>query len=75
MKTPHNPASAASMPASGGVGLGLSIARTLLEAHGATLEATSDGPGRGAKFSAPTAVALVPIAKATANLVSRRAIT
>jgi len=52
MKTPHNPASAASMPASGGVGLGLSIARTLLEAHGATLEATSDGPGRGAKFSA-----------------------
>jgi signal transduction histidine kinase len=36
----------------GGLGLGFSIARTLLRAHGATLVATSDGPGRGAKFSA-----------------------
>ncbi len=34
----------------GGLGLGLSIARTLLEAHGATLEGTSNGLGRGAKF-------------------------
>lgn len=36
----------------GGLGLGLSIARTLLEAHGATLEAVSDGAGKGATFSA-----------------------
>jgi len=36
----------------GGLGLGLSIARALMEAQGAVLDAVSDGPGRGAKFRA-----------------------
>lgn len=36
---------------SGGLGLGLTIAKAIADAHGATLEARSDGPGRGATFT------------------------
>jgi PAS domain S-box-containing protein len=34
----------------GGLGLGLTIVRTLVEAHGGRVEASSDGPGLGATF-------------------------
>jgi CheY-like chemotaxis protein/two-component sensor histidine kinase len=34
----------------GGLGLGLTLVRTLVQMHGGSVSATSDGPGRGAEF-------------------------
>ena len=35
----------------GGAGIGLTISKAWIEAHGGTLTATSPGPGRGAVFA------------------------
>jgi signal transduction histidine kinase len=47
----------ASTRAHGGLGLGLSIVRHLVELHGGAVEATSAGEGRGARFSVRVPVA------------------
>jgi signal transduction histidine kinase len=34
----------------GGLGIGLSLARSLVEMHGGTITAYSEGPGKGSEF-------------------------
>jgi signal transduction histidine kinase len=35
----------------GGLGVGLAVARHLIELHGGSIRANSQGPGRGSEFS------------------------
>jgi signal transduction histidine kinase len=54
--------------AQGGLGLGLSIVRGLVELHGGRVTASSEGPGRGSEFvvelpAAPEAAAAAPTAE------------
>jgi PAS domain S-box-containing protein len=52
-----------------GVGLGLAIVRHLIELHGGTVEAESDGENRGATFTIHLPLAAVTHTAASANVV------
>jgi CheY-like chemotaxis protein len=51
----------------GGLGLGLAIVRHLVEAHGGTVTAHSDGPDRGASFSVSLPIRAVQPVDATSQ--------
>ena len=65
--------------AAGGLGLGLTLARSLTEMHGGRIEARSEGPGRGATFTVHLPVvqpgpAIATIAPSRAQSYGRRRI-
>jgi PAS domain S-box-containing protein len=46
--------------AKGGLGIGLSLARSLVELHGGSIEARSEGPGKGSEFIVRLPVLALP---------------
>jgi PAS domain S-box-containing protein len=50
----------------GGLGIGLALVRHLVELHGGTVTASSDGPGRGSEFRVRLPLTLEPVREAPA---------
>jgi PAS domain S-box-containing protein len=58
--------------AQGGLGIGLSLAKSLVELHGGTISATSGGLGRGSRFSVGLPLAAKPTSVAVPSGASAR---
>ena len=72
---PYVQASAEASRFPDGLGLGLSVARRLIELHGGTIQAQSDGPGRGSTFVVELPLCESPdvVAAPAAERVTKRA--
>jgi CheY-like chemotaxis protein len=57
----------AMMRRQGGLGLGLSIAKPIIEAHGGTIAPHSDGPGLGATFTITLPLSGAPVSPGAAS--------
>ena len=69
---PFSQADASTRRAYGGLGLGLSIVRQLVEAHGGNISVSSDGEGRGTAFTVQLPLVSMPFEQVSPRAVALR---